>query len=503
MDTNPGTPEIEYAFDKGVLTAFGEGWTATMQAWPEPWIEVDHHGGHWAEEYEYNPYPHKLGSKVLYWAECMAEWIAGDFGHAPIEPADPAQGTFPIIRHISADRDYTAQPGWMDAFYARFHLSAFWDTIPSEIRSMLYGDSRQHWLQVCVFRYCPHAADLRSSNPFLLHTLIDHYAKRHPSGKLPYDEIEAWMLRKQVDLMEFLELPASETNRRLLTRLPDNCYTSTLYMLRLLETYPEMKRVVQHLPQLRATLIHVLANAELHPHLSGPFVTEFAMLDDEYSITTYYNLLNDTCDLLRRAGMKDRKLYSVKALERIHDDILHRLGPAALMMEWERECTFPRPPYAGTEHIVPITSPESLFREGLEMRHCAAIYAASVSLHESYLYQVLQPVRATLQIKRNADGVWTFYQMQGKCNQAITQQIIADTLEWLWGSAASETAAPRQVDDDRMEAWEQELADSVAETTDDTTQADSCQMGLDFDPQLPLLPPEELLLMKRVAAAFM
>jgi len=502
METESRSPEIEYAFHKGVLTVSGQGWTAHMQAWPEPWIEVDLHGGHWAEAHVLNPDPYKLGSEVLYWAQNMAEWLSGEFWHVAIEPDDPAQLTLDIVRHVPRDRDFTAQPGWMDAFHSRFHLYDFWNTIPPDIRAMLFGYSRQHWLQLCVFRHCPHAADLRSSNPILLHALINHYATRHSSENLPYDEIEAWTLRKQVDLMDYLQLPASETNRRLLARLPNDCSTSVPYMLRLLDTYPAMKRVVQHLPHIRNTLVHVLADAEFHPHLSGSFINEFAKLDEPSLITMYYNLLNDTCNLLRRAGMKERKIYSLKALERIHDDILHRLGAAVLMTDEERDFEFPLPPYVGTEHIVPLTSPEALFREGLGMRHCVAIYAESVVIHESYMYQVLHPVRATLQIKRNKEGAWTFYQMQGKCNQAIKQEIVQDTLKKLWTSAASETAAPRPVDDEPMELWEQELAERLGDAKNDMTQTDLCQLAWDYDPQLPLLPQNELLLMKKVAIAF-
>jgi hypothetical protein len=59
---------------------------------------------------------------------------------------------------------------------------------------------------------------------------------------------------------------------------------------------------------------------------------------------------------------------------------------------------FPPPPLPGTDTIVPITTVAELDAEGRSQHHCVAGYAASVLAGDRYIYRVLAPERATLEI---------------------------------------------------------------------------------------------------------
>jgi hypothetical protein len=60
---------------------------------------------------------------------------------------------------------------------------------------------------------------------------------------------------------------------------------------------------------------------------------------------------------------------------------------------------YPPPPLLGTDTIVPITSIEELAAEGRAQRNCVADYAASIFAGDRYVYRVLAPERATLEIR--------------------------------------------------------------------------------------------------------
>jgi hypothetical protein len=60
---------------------------------------------------------------------------------------------------------------------------------------------------------------------------------------------------------------------------------------------------------------------------------------------------------------------------------------------------FPPPPLPGNEVIQPLRSEEELVEEGRLMGHCVASYAAEVRSGRSYIYRVVSPERATLEIQ--------------------------------------------------------------------------------------------------------
>lgn len=269
-----------------------------------------------------------------------------------------------------------------------------------------------------------------------------------------------------------LNLPNSESNRRILLKvIPEARDAFCFDILANLEKNPRVHRIVEHLPQINTGITHILSWHPPYGNLTGPLLTEIAQLEDYESIDLYYRLFNDTVDLLERAGMGDKKVHSIRSLEKLHDEICRR-APESLMYKHERNFTFPPPPYPGTPYIEPITTPEDLFREGMEMRHCVAIYAERVANSECYCYRVTAPVRATLEVRRDNNGEWQFSQMRKKCNWLIEDKIIDET----WRA----------------------LRESAKDYTCDLTIRSSGE----FEQQLPLLTEDELAIFKQVTAAF-
>lgn len=65
---------------------------------------------------------------------------------------------------------------------------------------------------------------------------------------------------------------------------------------------------------------------------------------------------------------------------------------------------FPPPPLPGRADIVPVTTAEELLAEGREMSHCVGSYADDIMAGRCYIYRVLRPQRATLQLVLGEGG---------------------------------------------------------------------------------------------------
>ena len=84
------------------------------------------------------------------------------------------------------------------------------------------------------------------------------------------------------------------------------------------------------------------------------------------------------------------------------------------------DAEFPKAPIKGVRgSIEPLMSAADLEREGKRQEHCVAVYISRVVAGTWYVYKVLHPERATLGLRRSADGTWqnrsTFLCSQSTC----------------------------------------------------------------------------------------
>lgn len=91
---------------------------------------------------------------------------------------------------------------------------------------------------------------------------------------------------------------------------------------------------------------------------------------------------------------------------------------------------FPKPPLEGTEQIQPIRTPDQLAQEGREMRHCVAIYTKACYLGECYIYRVLGPERATLEVVPDERGGWRVGQAYKASNRLPNPQTMESLRQW-------------------------------------------------------------------------
>jgi hypothetical protein len=94
--------------------------------------------------------------------------------------------------------------------------------------------------------------------------------------------------------------------------------------------------------------------------------------------------------------------------------------------------TWPSPPFPGSRDgtIVPISSLYALEREGKSMHHCAAAYAPLIELGSSYLYRVLEPERATAELRMDGRE-WQLWQLRGRGNRPVSMNTQCTVEAWL------------------------------------------------------------------------
>jgi len=113
------------------------------------------------------------------------------------------------------------------------------------------------------------------------------------------------------------------------------------------------------------------------------------------------------------------------------------LKKALLPVEW------PEPPIPPTDTIQPIQSLEELKTEADAMQHCVFKFADHILAGHYYVYQMLNPVRATIGIRY--DGVrWICDAVRGKSNANVADSLILEVItEWLKRGETEATRSER------------------------------------------------------------
>lgn len=144
-------------------------------------------------------------------------------------------------------------------------------------------------------------------------------------------------------------------------------------------------------------------------------------------------LLRDTLRLgallrIGNAHTHARKCDNMQALLRLHDTWVHR---AMLLRVDFDSAPFPSPPLRGTKDIIPLCNIAELSTEGTAMHHCVASYAPAIRAGNTYIYRIVFPERATLEVRKNYAGIWKLQQIKGPYNGNISRDSIKAVEHWL------------------------------------------------------------------------
>jgi hypothetical protein len=113
------------------------------------------------------------------------------------------------------------------------------------------------------------------------------------------------------------------------------------------------------------------------------------------------------------------------------------LRDMAQATEWFRKTpSFPPPPIPGNDDIQPVTDAVMLLEEGRTMHHCVAGYVVPVLDGDCYIYRVLKPARATLELRpiiprAGTPQAWHISQIKGYCNAKPIPGVTRAVRDWL------------------------------------------------------------------------
>ncbi len=133
-----------------------------------------------------------------------------------------------------------------------------------------------------------------------------------------------------------------------------------------------------------------------------------------------------------------RTVDDVRAL---HDRWTDRWEERERRDEWSEyaerheDAVFPDPPLVGTDSIVFIRTPAELAREGCEMRHCVGSYIEECVQGRSFIYRVLAPGRATLEVHWSGGRPYVA-QLCGVRNAPVGPEVEAAVDAWMESAVA-------------------------------------------------------------------
>jgi hypothetical protein len=326
--------------------------------------------------------------------------------------------------------------------------SGFMELTPADVRQELQRYSDRRWHMLNLFARCPGSIDLSRSNPALAYALASNWVFHKPAVQRPMRAARTWGWKKQRAILEWLGFPGTESARRMLAKVnADALNIQMLIYLRTAIANPICAKLLSHLPCLNREAVMMACDRRLTPHVS-PKLLEDVLADENnpdeiednerQERKTHYDLFLDT---VRMAEIVDWEkcpttFCSLKRLRTVHDELAPRMTLSRLRERYNIPDRFADPPFSGTEHIVPLTTPEELCREGHLQKNCVGAHISSVSEGYEYIYRVEQPVRGTLSIVYNA-GKWQPDQFYMACNQDVDSDIRRAVFERLYASESN------------------------------------------------------------------
>ena len=116
-------------------------------------------------------------------------------------------------------------------------------------------------------------------------------------------------------------------------------------------------------------------------------------------------------------------------LTRLHDRLVSRVNDHA--MQDIALIEYGEPPMQETPNIIPITNNRDLHMEGKIQHHCIFAYHDRIARGEYFAYQILEPERATLGLKKTVVGGYTIDQIYLKYNGIVSDVTWELVMAWL------------------------------------------------------------------------
>lgn len=310
------------------------------------------------------------------------------------------------------------EPETMDSSIPLLHLAesepdnrpvqAFVAMIPEDVRQAVAPYVYCQTRMLCWLSKSLPAQQLFASAPHLFWLLM----ARSDKQDWPQEHVEAALLQPRADI---LALVVGETVpgglkwlQRIQLRSGDQVeYRALIHALANVDRLKPLQGII-------AVPIHLVHAASRYPDLAhgrafkSLSIREYERLTDITAILGKYDRYwGDALNVARLLGIQDavvalRRCRDFTAVKQLHDRWTDRLNQQRCIAVYGHS-KLPDPPLAGNDQVHPIRTLEDLREEGRLMHHCVASYIDAIMSGQCYIYRILQPQRATIEVRLRGD----------------------------------------------------------------------------------------------------
>ncbi len=248
-------------------------------------------------------------------------------------------------------------------------------------------------------------------------------------------EIHYWCRQKDRDIVKFCGFP--DRSWRFLGRMSGNYFDlGTLWGLRETLADSENLKAACHLQgAIGRQVLAILSDPLLFSMVSYKLLRDIHLMESNYGLPDVLGMLTLISSLVKYDEYNS-PLPTFNTLHQLEEsfrdiesyDISSRF--AAI-----RSFRLPMPPFPAAKNILPLKNPSLLIHEAVvQGSTCAAdkSYCRRIANGKAYLYRVLWPERATLEIEYNAAcDEWMLSECLGIYNQEVGPHCRAIVLQWL------------------------------------------------------------------------
>ncbi len=328
----------------------------------------------------------------------------------------------------------------------RVAFEAFRSQLPEGVGHHIQRFHSHQWNMLDLLSKEEAARDLAASNPVLFWCLANNDQFRRLQGLAsPAEYARPYILKKQREILGWLDYPASESAVKVLRKiLPEAITTLDAQMLRRALKEPLAARFLTQLRPINSGVLGLVCNPKLLSAVTPQLLAEVAIADAETIRQPTADLLIDALYLMAvlQIRLPVPRFHSIDAVREFHNLVMaesrrkseagnRRSLTRAKQKKVLKPQGLPSPPIPGTADIIPLTTKEALRAEGKEQNNCVGSYARRVRAGNTYLYKVLKPERATLSIAMGSDGFWRRAELESAGNRPVSPLTRAKVDEWL------------------------------------------------------------------------
>lgn len=314
-----------------------------------------------------------------------------------------------------------------------FPIYDFIKAIPQDIRNKI---SIFDYLQTSLLQIssrCEASIDLLCDIPILLWIIVEAFQNEIIS----FENAKRLVSKKRKEILQELLKKGTNSDVKFLKKI--KLLHGTKYELQIIKNAVQNNRLVFRFRHWETIPIHILAVIECCPNLFESKLIQlladkhYEQLADAVADTKKIQMLwQDIFYMTEVLNLHDavqrmNDCKTVEALEQLHDSWVALLNQQKVINGFGEP--FPMPPIPGNNDIYPILNSGDLMAEGKLMHHCVSGYVNKIKHKECYIYRVIRPERATLEI-RGSEKSARIGQLKLSCNQMPSHETFAVVSDW-------------------------------------------------------------------------